>query len=659
VTDHHQKDLPGPGRGSGGRPIRCLVAIGIASTWGFAAGLVDSGCFGQAELADGWLRLRYLAAAGLLQASVCALVGLGLWGVLSVLPGGTRGERQDLRALISIHVAGILTSVTLVALRMAHTRLLGDVTVFSTAGIGTTFGVFVAALAIGAASVWLASRILSESVETVVRASHAFAIVGGAAALISTGLVSLGLPFSGGGAGAAAGRPNVLLISIDSLRADVWEEYLNEHASPTLRRFVDGSRRYRDAHTSYSHSLASHASMLSGLHPPEHGAVHQIVESSSVGSAIDPSLELLAERLSAEGYETFGVMSNAWLGPPYGLEAGFQTYVNHGIARSLGTFNFPLAMTVSTAGYYVRFAEQFVFGRSHPNSRLLRAWLETRDRSRPFFAFLHYIEMHTPNGIAPDSERFLSGPYAGIGGFEVSNRFDAGEFSDQQMPAVRDHVRALNLAALAQMDTYLAPVLDALMNDGWLENTLVILLSDHGENLYEKAGNYGHGHVYNTVSHVPFVVSVPGEAGGSDRDGLVSVIDVAPTFYAYTETRPPDGLSGRDLSGPGSRTAGTEDDRVYVQGWDHDNAGWARAVLWADGTKLIVNASGDEELYDRVADPHEHHDRVGDQPERARRYRHRFDTLVGAMRQADQEPIDIDSLPSEVSDQLRALGYLK
>jgi arylsulfatase A-like enzyme len=221
------------------------------------------------------------------------------------------------------------------------------------------------------------------------------------------------------------------------------------------------------------------------------------------------------------------------------------------------------------------------------------------------------------------------------------------------MDAVRAHVRSLNVANMARIDTFLAPALRALRETGRLADTLVILTSDHGENLYEHADDYGHSHAFNASSAIPLVLHVPGAPGARD-DGLASLVDLAPTIYGWTGVAPPQPLSGRNLLTATPRGA----EWIYVQGWDASGGGWARALV-GGGQRILRHADGREALYDQAADPGERDDLAAGHPERVERERRRLDAAIAAMAEADDSPIGSDALPADVRERLRRLGYVE
>jgi arylsulfatase A-like enzyme len=560
-------------------------------------------------------------------------------------------ERRRRGAEIAVQVVAFAVPITLDSMKHLNATLLPRTAATSPEGLALTAGIGVGAL--------LAIALLVRLLSAVVRFSFApIAAAGFGLVALASGMVALG---ARGGASTASGRPNVLLISIDSLRKDTFDQYLAAHASPTLRRFVAGARRWDGGHTTFSQSLPSHASMLTGLYPHEHGALLFGRAKADLGSGLFEHVETLADVFRDAGYETLAVVSNHWLGPPYGLESGFQTWVNYGEPATVARFDLLLAANVSVLGPYLRYAERRLLVSQHPDTRLFVNWLAGRDRARPFFAFLHYLDMHTPSTPPPVyRRRFCAGRLADVDGRTMKKRIDAGEFTPEEMVEVREHLRRLHMADLAQMDDFLSPVLEALADGGWLEDTLVAIVSDHGEELYEHeaVGSYGKSHVYESSTRIPFLLHVPGDAQGSLHPGLASHVDLAPTFYAFAGVAPPARLSGIDLRTQ-SRRPGAETDFILLRGWDYKNGDFAHAVIFANGRKFLRDGAGNEIAFDLDRDPGELDPKPVSAPTVDGRQRERFQQLVAAATEAEAEPIGLDELPDAAVDRLRALGYVR
>nr|MDJ0869078.1 sulfatase-like hydrolase/transferase [Myxococcota bacterium] len=308
--------------------MQLVLAAGIALLGGLASGAIEAIVLRQVAIPSAAVAAAYAAAAALLQAVVCVPAGLVAWGACLALARRGGEEERRRRALAATLVTSVLVPIGLLSLRSVHMALLPHTPVLSPQGLAATLFVGLAFLALAVGLTILLGRML--------RGGYRQLAVGGyAGAAVSIAMIAFGS--SGHGSAPATARAaNVLLISIDSLRADVFYEYVEKYASRPLEDFVSGGRLYRNGHTSFSHSLPSHTSMMTGLYPPEHGAQFFY---HGLGSPLKEDVETLAERFSAAGFETAGFLNNAWLGPPYGNQAGFGTFVNYGEALQLEPFD--------------------------------------------------------------------------------------------------------------------------------------------------------------------------------------------------------------------------------------------------------------------------------------------------------------------------------
>lgn len=635
------------------------VAAGLAIAWGLATGALDSELFWRSSYATFGLHLWYLAVAALLQAGLTLPVCLGAWCIHRLRTRRHPGAHRDAVGMTTVHVVAIMVPIALRMVFWVHRSVLGDEdSVDSPVGILATLAVLIPVLAVCLFLPQPLTRRLAGAADAISRLSRRLAKAGGVAALVVLALVVVGVLQKQTKGTANPDRPSVLLISIDSVRADVWNEYVEQHASATLQRFLASSRRFSNAWATFSGTLPSHGSMFSGLYPREHGAVGSAdPEAPNLGARIDPDVELLAERFDAAGYETVGIMSNAWLGPPYGLEAGFQTYVNGGKAGRIGMFSPLLLVNTSLLGYYLNYVDLRSSRHNHPSTRLFRSWLDNRDGSRPFFCFLHYIDVHVPH--LPSRrlmKRYCSGPFADLDGWAMKHMIESGDIKPEDMPAALAQIRALNLAVLNHMDNILSPALLAIEEHHLPDNTLIILTSDHGDNLYEKVDDYGHSHVYNVAIRVPLSIRVPGDASGSDWDGMVSVVDFPRTIYRFVGFEPDETLRGIDLLSEVQPSL-TDERQIYLLGRDEKNGGYANAICSGRYT-LIVNTDGTEELFDWVEDPQQLANLAEAKPELAAQLRVDLERAQAEMRTAESRAFDFDQLPAETLEELSALGYI-
>ncbi len=325
--------------------------------------------------------------------------------------------------------------------------------------------------------------------------------------------------------------PNVVLISIDTLRADHLSLYgYPRQTTPNIDRWA--RRRgvtFEQVVAAAPWTLPAHISMLSGLNPLNHGVNHK--------RSAPLSLRLLAETLRDAGYATVAITGGGFLHPRFGFAQGFDRY-------------------------------RYAFGTAKPENRLTSSleealeWLPRLAERRPFLLFFHTYEVHDPYRARQPYFRQFGGP-EGMEKVEVvpeplPERADDGWMARRQFVHRLDSKeRPLNFAAdsdlvqtfydsgLAYTDAAIGRLLERLDQLGLSESTVVVLTSDHGEALGEHS-SAGHGNLYDDNLMVPLVIATPNLERGSARvERQVRQIDLAPTLIelAGLELPPADGRS--------------------------------------------------------------------------------------------------------------------
>ncbi|RMH21154.1 MAG: tetratricopeptide repeat protein [Acidobacteria bacterium] len=397
----------------------------------------------------------------------------------------------------------------------------------------------------------------------------ALALLGAALALAACG----GAPppgSSSGEDGAAAGGPpaafdraavpaglDVLLITIDTLRHDALGYAAGHDATPTIDRLAAGGRVFTNAHAHNVVTLPSHANVLTGLYPYQHG----VRENS--GFELPPAVPTLATVLGDAGYRTAAVVGAFPLDARYGLDRGFELYDDH----------YPKGSHASDFVMAERRGDEVV-------ERGLAWWRRHAGDRR--FLWLHLYDPHAPyEPPEPFASRYPGDPYRG---------------------------------EVAAVDGFLAPLLEPLL-DGREEPTLVVLTADHGE-AFGDHGELTHGlFAYEATLKVPLVIWGPGIAAGEDRRP-VGHVDLMPTVLDVLGLAPPAELPGRSLlSGRlGRRELYFEALSAYL------NRGWAPLYGVLRGADKLIDLPLPE-LYDLVADPAELDNRIERERRLARRLR--------------------------------------
>lgn len=303
----------------------------------------------------------------------------------------------------------------------------------------------------------------------------------------------------GAGATPPRPRPNVLLVTIDTLRADALSGYGAPRAtSPHLDTLLAGGVRFDQARTVEPLTTPALASMLTSLYPHEHGSTRN-------GLRMRPGLESLPKVLGRHGWATAAVVGNWTLKDRLsGLKEHFGQY-DEVLTRKrwMGIYK-----GESTAE---ELTDQAI------------AWLRGRDRGRPFLLWVHYVEPHAPYRLQP----------------EVAERLGIGK-----RPTPRDRYDS----EIAFADQHVGRLLAELGGQGLAPHTLVVFAADHGESLGEH-GYWGHGrNLYEECLRIPMGLSWPGTLPSRVVEAPALNLDVPPTVLGLLGIPLPAGLRGFDWS---------------------------------------------------------------------------------------------------------------
>jgi arylsulfatase A-like enzyme len=426
---------------------------------------------------------------------------------------------------------------------------------------------------------------------------------------------------------------NVLLYVVDTLRADQLRCYGGKRPiSPRLDALARESVLFENAVASSPWTRPSIVSLFSGLTPRRHG-VHERLDRLPAELAILPSL------LQRNGYRTAAFVSSAVITAHFGFDRGFDVFrqeVKEAIEAKRPTSSW---------------IDEQAFD-----------WLARRDRGRPFFLYLHALDPHMPyTPPEPWRRRFAPRVDRAAGSVEHVVALRDGRLSPTAREA--EDLLALYDAEVAANDEAFGHLADRLRAAGLWDSTLVIFVSDHGEEFFDHGG-WEHGAtLYQELLHVPLIVKLPrGKAAGRRIAETVRQIDVLPTVLDLLGTAAPPELEGRSLlpllAEPAATAAVSRRPAPAFSSLDLDGRRMESILLgrW----KLIRTATHDRlpvgsELYDLAADPAERTNRAAAEPAVAA-------ALGALLRQADREarrPAPLGQAPPdpEIERQLRALGY--
>lgn len=407
---------------------------------------------------------------------------------------------------------------------------------------------------------------------------------------------------------------NVVLVSIDTLRAD----HLGLHGyardtSPNLDRLGREAVVFENAISQSAWTTPAHASMMTGLHPHEHGLVYY----SRPGSLPD-AIPTLAERLAARGYRTVSFNGGGYVSADFGLAAGFEIYGGTRFFR--------------------------------PNVDAARRWLEDHGSER-FFLFLHAYDVHRPYVAPRPFDLFWEGETR----FDLHGFCDSGEHA-YGSPEELAYIVSQYDAGIRYADFVVGEFLDHLRDSGLLDRSIVVVTSDHGDELFEHGACDHIKSVYRELVHVPLLIRVPGQPPRRIRAQVPASIAVTPTVLELlgVDAGP---LAARSLA-PLVRGGGGGFAHVASETGKGGGNGTLRywRGLQSERWKLVHARDGEQErfeLYDLVEDPTEQVDVASTRPDVLDRLLPELLRIpVPGPPSADGAPLDPETLES-----LRALGY--
>jgi arylsulfatase A-like enzyme/tetratricopeptide (TPR) repeat protein len=403
----------------------------------------------------------------------------------------------------------------------------------------------------------------------------------------------------------ATNRLNVVLVTIDTLRADRLSSYGSEQVStPHMDRLAREGLRFSNAATAVPFTLPAHSSIMTGTYPPLHGV------RENVGYSLDETLPTLAEELSAGGWDTAGFVSAFVLDSRWGIGRGFDRYrddfqldpnrpsVNVGQVQHEGPDTIEHAL----------------------------AWLD-EPRDGPFFLWVHLFEPHDPyEAPEPYRSRYPDRPYD---------------------------------AEVAYADSLIGLLREGLESRGVLDDSVFVLTSDHGEGLGQHSEGF-HGYfIYDSTVHVPLVLRLPfGDFEGRVVDEAVSHVDILPTVLGVVGRQVPSQVQGIDLL---PLILGREPEsprEVYTESYYslyHYNWAPLRSIR-TESEKFIETTN--PELYLLREDAGEESNALRQNRDLARSLRDRLLAYSRHLKSSGERPGGRPDLDTETLAQLRALGYL-
>jgi arylsulfatase A-like enzyme/Tfp pilus assembly protein PilF len=376
---------------------------------------------------------------------------------------------------------------------------------------------------------------------------------------------------------------NVLLVTIDTLRADRVGAFGGAYPTPTLDRLAAGGLRFTRAYAHAPTTLPAHASIFTGLLPPRHGVRVN-------GSELDGRPATLAELLERSGYRTGAFVGSFVLDARFGLSRGFEVYDDR-----VGTEQGPV-----TFGFVERSADRVL--------RTAADWLlrpEISNGGSPWFAWVHLFDPHAP--------------------YRAPRRLVASPYENE----------------VAFVDAELGSFLESLGRAGLLARTLIVALSDHGEALGDH-GEETHGlFAYESTIRIPLIVNGPGLRPATVT-ALAGQADLLPTIAALLGLEPSAPVDGRSLL-PAIRGEEMVEEAVYFEALDaHLTRNWAPLTGIVSGDWKYIDLPIPE-LFELSRDPGERTNRVAEERDRASALARRVEVWKSAAPKGTRE-LDPDAV---------------
>jgi arylsulfatase A-like enzyme len=453
-------------------------------------------------------------------------------------------------------------------------------------------------------------------------------------------------------------RPSILLLTVDTLRADHLSSYgYRRPTSPVLDRLAAEGVRFTLAQTQWPKTGPAFASMLTATYPKDNGNVREI------GTPVPCTRRLLAEELLALGYQTRAVVANGAVGREFFFDQGFEEFAE----AWKGAKSEPEIEVATRAGHVTDLAlEQ----------------LERVDPARPLFLWVHYLDPHMPYAPPEDARdrfqddgAFPPGPKIEID--RSKHRRVTGAIGRSQVIDGRDELDfyvARYDAEIAYADREIGRLLEGLRARGLYDRMLTVFTADHGESLGDHDYYFDHGMLpFQDSMRVPLAIRWPGAVPAGVDVHAVELLHLAPTLLEAAGKRLEGGrwAQGTSLLPRLLGRASGEGTLAYSEAGQATRRKWTKAVtdgrfklIWVptqQEQRKVAGVGVDFALYDLEADPGETTNVADRHPEVVERLQRKLWTWFEATPfQVDvdtEQCADRETAPETV-EQLRALGYL-
>jgi arylsulfatase A-like enzyme len=446
---------------------------------------------------------------------------------------------------------------------------------------------------------------------------------------------------------------NVLLITIDSLRADHVGLQDGQNIAPNITPSEDQGTYFSQAIANGPNTPSSFPSILTGTLPLMYGGYHYL----------DNDRSFLAKKFESEGYTTVGYHSNPHLGENRNYDAGFSTFndsaegsdiiarFKDSIEQRLDSDSTVYSLLRRMWHYFTLTTDSSAYARAPTITENALNWFdEACDTESPFFMWLHYMDVHYP--FTPPDHFFEELGYSQLSKSRIAElngkmQESPGSLTDEDV----DDLLKLYDGEIRFTDHYIGELLDYLEQQDILDETIVIITADHGE-AFGEHGRFGHHpYLYDELLQVPMIVYAP-MYESRVIDQQVSLLDLGPSLCDMLEIDIPEAMQGASFE-PLLRGEDIDEEVAIATGMDGQTlacrtSGWK--CFWKVKEEKV-------ELYDLRSDPNELDDVSTDNPTMLEELQGVMENYLDEAEQMDIELPEMKESP-EVRQRLRELGYV-
>lgn len=451
--------------------------------------------------------------------------------------------------------------------------------------------------------------------------------------------------------------PQVILIVLDTVRADRISLYGNRGATKNLEEFAKGALVFENCVAPSPHTLPSHASIFTGLYPAEHGSHGDLSAKSKtifgfpIVKPLSEKYLTLAEFFADNGYQTAAIVSNAIvLNPEFRLNQGFQ------IADALMSIGhiyhtYPFRPILHPFSYISNlYPKYFLYYRTADDMTSESSHVLKNLSPEPFFIFINYLDAHDPyHPPRPYHGYFTEKIFPQFYKLEqyvrrfIIKKWNQKDWITYQFSQYDGEI--------AYLDAQLGKLFSRLKEMGIYDSSLIIVTSDHGE-LFGTHGFFGHGTpMYEGVIRIPLIIKFPFSKRVGRNKKMVSLCDLYPTILSICGLPIPDGISGKafgDHSSP------------VVSEFYNFGIGEHRIIYNGKYKHMRYEYQNEPELYDLDKDPNEHNNLAEKLPKVTAMMEEKMNDWKDThkpkyLSSADKEA----TISKSIKDQLQALGYIQ